>query len=300
VTTSNCACSAPPSDKPNLLADSLPGEISIPSCALQAPIRAATWRLQDLKGDLVQFYEKVAKAKGVTLDILLGGLSDSFQVRGYSLEEFQGNLDSLRAVITTRTPGLDALVPWAMEPRANGQSANNPLILYLDPTCDVCTHRLLLVQKMIEACPSESPAIVLRALPADTEASMDSAVMLRKIREDSPDEFIGAFFETSMRVAENPAVLPEVASHYFGTASLKSLPWYPEVRKRVEGDRSQARAVFPARAFPPPIILFNGRVLQKRSGDEFPFDPLHDPLVLLRTLQLISAYDSMVTRQTGR
>jgi hypothetical protein len=268
-------------------------------CKPHAPRLPTPWRLHDLRPDLLQFYEAIARTNGMTLDMLLGGLSDSFRARSYDFEEVQGNFASLRSLITTRTPVWNSVMPSASEPRSNATSADF-LILYLDPTCEVCTRKLLLSHRLEQECPSESPSLVLRALPTDSELAMDSAVMLKKIAADAPGEFIAAFLETSTVLAQNAGLLPEVASHYLGSPALRGMPWYGELRNGVEQDRRRTRLVFPDRDFPTPFVLFRGRTLQRHGADAFPFDPLHDSDVLLRTLQLIVQFDAIRSSPPGR
>ena len=255
-----------------------------------------SWRLQELRPDLLQFYEAIAKANGMSLDVLLGGLSDSFQARMYSFDEVQEDLESLRALVRAK-PNAESrkeLAPNASEPRSNGRKADvDTLVLYLDPTCEICTQKLMFSHRLEQDCPTEAPALVLRALPADNALSVEAAVMLKRIATESPDQYISAFFETSSMVSENAALLPEISANYLRTRSLRSMPWYKSVLKKVEEERRRTREVFPSRDYQTPLLLFRGRVLQTLHGAHFAFEPLHDAEVLLRTLQIIAGFDAV-------
>jgi hypothetical protein len=270
------------------------------TCRPHAPIESP-WALQELAPDLVQFYGRIAAADGTGLDVELGSLSDSYHRRLYTLGEFEGQLSSLRNLVAKRRRDLDVLAPAAAEPRSRERAAgSDPLILYLDPACESCTRVLLLSLEMERTCPSEAPDLILRTLPASTEISLDAAVLLKKVELDSPAQFLAAFLEVATVVPANPGMFDEVAAHYLGTGPWRTAPWVRELRAQVERERRAVRELMPARDFPAPLLLFHGRVIQRQAADRFPFDPLHDGEALLRTVEMISAFDRTAAYQTGR
>jgi hypothetical protein len=257
-----------------------------PSSSAEQP-PAATWSAANLSADVRVFYERIATNLNSPLDAVLRPLSDSYFRRSYELGEFESALRSLRHLIES---GNDAALETAVRDETARQTTDDRevIILYLDPTCEVCQGTLELVSEARLLSGTSFPAVVMRVMPSSEDASIQAAVVLRRIEKLSPSSFEDAFREFLTLLPENPSRLPDLSVAYLGNKPVDSMPEYESLRKKLLSERKR----FNAAGYFPPVVSYRGRTLRKDQGPGVPFDPLHDSQSLLQTILLIRAFDA--------
>jgi hypothetical protein len=258
-------------DQPSAIAEKLP---------------AATWSAAKLSADVRVFYEKIAENLNSPLDTVLRPLSDSYFRRSFELADFESALRSLRRLIESRNDA--ALENAVHDETARKADDREVIILYLDPTCEVCQGTLELVSEARSLAGTGFPTIVMRVMPSSEDASIQAAVVLRSLEKLSPSSFEDAFREFLNLLPENPSRLSGLSLAYLGNKPVDSLPEYESLRTKLLNERKR----FNAAGYFPPIVSYRGRTLRKEQGPGVPFDPLHDSQSLLQTLSLIRAFDA--------
>jgi hypothetical protein len=244
------------------------------------------WSVSNLSTDIRVFYEKIAATLNLPLDAALRPLSESYTRRSFEFSEFESALRSLKHLIEA---GNDVALEDAVRDAAAFKAENREvLILYLDPTCEVCQETLKLVGEARSLSSVSFPAVVMRVMPSSEDASMQAALTLRIVERVSPSSFEGAFREFLTLLPESPGRLPDLSLPYLGDKPVDSLPEYELLRAKLLGERKR----FNAAGYFPPIVSYRGRTLRKDLGSGVPFDPLHDSQSLLQTISFIRAFDA--------
>ena len=248
---------------------------------------ATTWSSSNLSTDVRGFYEKIAVKLNSPLDTVLRPLSDSYRRRDFDFAEFESALRSLRNLIELRDgAALENAARDKIFPKAENRE---DLILYLDPTCEICQRTLELVSEARSLSDGTSfPTVVMRVMPSSEDTSIEAAVALRGIEKLSPNSFGEAFREFLNLLPESPSRLSGLSIAYLGNRPIKSLADYDSIRTELLNERKR----FNAAGYFPPVVSYRGRNLRKNQGPGVPFDPLHDPQSLVQTILLIRSFDA--------
>jgi hypothetical protein len=246
------------------------------------------WDLRKLPPDLRKFYAALASNARVSLDQLLGGLAGNYEARGYTVGEFYEVLRSLHRLLVTvvptdsyselRTPHTSLL---------SGQLGEEPAILFVDPTCDVCKLKLDLIVRIQKDCPSSSPPLELVVLPGGDEYSLKAAAALQRISIADPDAYPHAVIEFLTLLPDSPSRIDDLASIYLGDNYDHSEQFLVALDS-LQTER-QGRLTSDLHA---PLLVFRGRIIERDTSNNKPFDPFRDYKILALTFRLIVLLDA--------
>ena len=246
--------------------------------------QTALWKSADLSADVRGFYERIAAKLKLPLDAVLGPLSDSYIRRQFEFFEFESALKALRHIIETKDDNL-----WknAVSDESLKADSRDVIVLYLDPTCEICQHTLEMVTEARALSDTNFPMVIMRVIPSSEDTSIEAAIVLRSIEQVSPSLFEDAFREFLHLLPTNPSRLPDLSIAYIDKPP-SSLPGYSTLRRELLSGKKR----FNAAGYFPPVVSYRGRTLRKDQGVGVPFDPLHDSQSLLQTIILIRSFDA--------
>lgn len=255
------------------------------------PRVVSAWRLQDLDRPLREFFERLARPSGGSLEDLLGSISADYQEKGSSQADFFQALANLRQIVEIRSATAPEYRYHVGEPQLPGVVIGEPLFIYIDPTCETCKQKLDILNAASASCPSVMPSVVIRVVPSEEENSRDAAAILEIIKTAMPDRYIDAVREFTAVLSVDSSLLADLTKEYLprGVSDIE----LREMQARVDA----LRVRFPWREHGTPLFVYRDRILKRKAipSSGIAFDPLRNARMLIATLKLIETYDSLAT-----
>ena len=144
-----------------------------------------------------------------------GVLADNYYRRKIGFHDFESALGS-----------LEHLAGTINKKRAKrlGETENEKLYVYLDPTCERCQMALSIIDEVRAQCPKQFPVLVLKSLPSSARESMDASLVLSDVEQKGQSLYENAFREFLHLLPGDSGRLPELASSYTGNSSVDRSP----------------------------------------------------------------------------
>jgi hypothetical protein len=224
-----------------------------------------------------QFYDDAANSSNATLNELLGGACRAFNVNHYKTHEFALALHSLHQMIAK--PRIPAPQKWSNPLTLLGPSDSEPLVLYLDITCDHCRMALELVVEAQKRSHS-FPPIDFRLLPGlSNVTAVSGSAVLMALREQHPEDYVDGVMLFARVLPGDSNALPALTAQYAPLDAKRAA----RARQLIAAERRRWSQT-------PPFALYRGRILQRPVNfgfDDVPFDPFSDPELLILAVRLL-------------
>jgi hypothetical protein len=249
-------------------------------CASASSISAVSLASQTPELRRLLRHDVTRAAARRTVETLFAGYRD----RGYDCNEVIGAFASLGHLLASERQSLAVHAATADDPRLPG--ADDVIVVYLNPTCDVCQR---VAQLLISARRKvgDFPAVVFRALPSPDDRSLEAAAALEVIFRTEREAFPQLMVDFVMSLPTNGTSVDSLVPAELSVRSFRESRGYAEaqhaVRARIETDF--------ARDFTAPILIFHNRLIQRDVTFGPGFNPLHDDTSLVTTLDLIRLFD---------
>jgi len=208
-----------------------------------------------------------------------GVLADNYYQRRFSFDDFESALGSLEHLAGTINKN---------RAKSLGETDNDALYVYLDPTCERCQSALFMIDEVRAQCSKQFPVIVLRPLPSSERESMDASLVLSDVERKGKSIYENAFREFLHLLPGDSGRLPELASSYIGIPYVDRSPKH---LREEDAIMKRKKIINTAGQFPP-VLSYHGRFLVEDRASGIPFNPLHDPQTLMQTILIIQSLDA--------
>jgi hypothetical protein len=260
------------------------GMVSSVACTTQRIEFVAPQYNQQLTAPLASFFVKTRQQCPIEFDQTFAAVAKSYSTRGYTFEEFSGSLQSLIENATRCDPHLKSVVVRESDVSLTGEQGAEPLILFLNPTCDECARVLRLFVDVEKRSCFQFPPVILRLLPTHEEDSIRASTAIESLRNHR-DVFASALLDVLQSVPEGKATLDFVLSPYLKLMPAPDSKEWGDAAGRIESDERALADV----DIPPPFGVFRGRRIGRRRSATASFDMFHDPDALILAVLAVNA-----------
>lgn len=244
---------------------------------------------KSLTPSLASFLAIVRQPCPVQFDRSFASVAQSYSKRDYTSDEFSNALQSLALAATTQDAVMRLTARRESDVSLLGDESGEPLILYVNPTCEECARVVSLVIDAKRRTESRFPPVILRLLPSHEDDSIRAATMLEVIRHRDRGVFTSALLDVMQSVPEGKAPLDTVLAPYWKSApSPDSVDW-KEASRRLDQDAQALAAI----EIPPPFGVFHGHRVARYRGAKVPFDTFHDADSLILAISAIETVEKV-------
>lgn len=240
---------------------------------------------RNLAPPLASFLTGVRQQCPAEFDRVFAAVAKSYVTRDYTFDEFSKALQSLVEAATVRDAPLGSIARRESDIALGNEEDGEPLILYVNPTCDECARVVSLVVKTEKVSQIPFPPVLVRLLPSHEDDSLRAAELLEILRQRDRGVFTNALLDVLQTVPEGKASVDTAIDPYMKPIPASDSEDWRMAARRLDED---ARALS-AMDIPPPFGAFRGHRVARYRSARIPFDTFHDADALILAISAIRA-----------
>lgn len=256
------------------------------ACSSQPHVIVPAYR-QPLPEDVKPFFTRLRQSCPLAIDRSFAVVASNYVERDYTYDEYLNALRSLAEGVTQRDTILDAQPLRDSDVRVAEGAGEEPLIVYVNPTCGECSRVLGILLGAAGSSDIQFPPVVVRLLPGPDRESMEASTRLDSIRVSDPSEYATALLEVLNSVPEGNADIDVVLRPYSSLIAVPDSDAWHAAQQRLEADRAALAGV----DIPAPFGVFRGRRVARYRGAKVPFDTFRNTDTLSLAIAAIAAAD---------